>query len=210
MSESETERVPASPAGYGPAQPVRLPALVVNVVALVAGFAAFVVFGAVNGLVRGPRAFDGLVVVSETATSIGVTVNAFVVGGAVLVALVVTIVLHEAVHGLVLGYFGYDVSYGAASHVGGFYAAAFGQYVSRAETVWVLVAPLIVLDVLGLGLLLAAPNALVALFAWMVLTLNTGGAAADLWSLAFVQKLPADVVFCDVDLRHSYWFESAD
>lgn len=207
MDEESVSVVPESPVGYGSAERFVLPVGVVNVVALVLAVGGFVGFGAVAVAVHGSGAFSGVLVVAESADGVAFTVNVAAVAATTVVAVVGTVVLHEALHGLVFSSFGYEVTYGVATNVGGFFAAAFGQYVSWGETVWALVAPLVVLDVLALLLLVVSPNGFVSLFAWLVVTMNTAGAAADLWVLGRLLRLPRETVFCDVDLRHSYYFE---
>ncbi|QLC34151.1 DUF3267 domain-containing protein [Halarchaeum sp. CBA1220] len=208
---TDPDRAPATlpdpPDGYGPAQTLTYPTVRIQALALALTLVGFLGGGALHVARRGGEAFRGVVTIAPTASGEAVTIHVGAVLGVLLVAVALTVVCHEAVHAAVLRFSGYDPTFGVASAVGGFYAAAFDEYVSHRDTARVLVAPLLVLDAVALALLLAGPGWFLALFGWALLTLNTGGAAADCWALWRLREIDDEAVFYDVDLRHSYYFE---
>jgi hypothetical protein len=109
--------------------------------------------------------------------------------------LIVTIVLHEAAHGLVLWLltrsrpvFGFRGWY--------FYADAPGWYLSRGQMLTVLAAPLILLTVMGLPLIAFAPAGL-SLFVTFGLVVNAGAAIGDLYMIVLVVRIRGPVIFGD-------------
>ena len=109
-------------------------------------------FGALALSLRRPE-FVEWVVVSDTPD--GIVLDFTGVAAAFLAGFLLAVPLHEAVHGAVANALGYRVSYGVATNVGGFYAAAFGQFQPREHLLPV--APLVVGDAVGLALVAFAP-----------------------------------------------------
>lgn len=126
-----------------------------------------------------------------------------------IVAIVVTVVIHELLHGFVSVAYGYDVEYGVIFSKGVFFVAAFGQYQSREELFAILLAPLIVITVVALpGLIVEHP--LVAITAYFILILNTAGSVGDIYAVWRLLRLPAGTLLYDLDTDRMYVFEPAD
>jgi hypothetical protein len=118
-----------------------------------------------------------------------------VVLGGVVATTVVTLVLHEAVHGVVL----WAIT-GARPAFGfkGWYAFADapGWFLSRGHMVVTYLAPLVVLPAIGLPLAAFAPAAL-SMFIFLGLIVNSVGAVGDLYSTVFVLRIKGPVIFGD-------------
>lgn len=194
---------PVPPEGYGPPRRFAYPPLAVNALAAVLTLASLAAFGALALSLRREEFVDWVVVVDTPQTLV---LDFTGVAAAAVVGLLVTIPLHEGVHGAVSRALGYRVSYGVAATLGGFYAASFGQFQPREHLLPIAVAPLVVIDAVGLVLLAVAPPP-VAAAAFGALLVNTGGAAGDLYATAVALRTPPRTLFYDVDLRHSYVFE---
>jgi hypothetical protein len=115
--------------------------------------------------------------------------------GGVAVTYAVTVVLHEAGHGLALWLFT------RARPVFGFngwyvYTDAPGWYLARGPMLTVLLTPLVLLPAIGLPLIATAP-AVVSLFVYGGLVLNTVAAIGDLYLGSVVLRLRGPVVFGD-------------
>jgi Putative zincin peptidase len=154
-----------------------------------------------------------------TLTSIALLVAAAVAFGAVAIslhpglrvgakemvlALLLLIPLHEGVHALVYRAFGGRPRFGAGVHnfVPYAYVGCPGQWFSRNQFVVVALAPLIVLDLVGLLLLGSAPIAATVL---ALMVFNTAGAVGDLWTTAVVLQRPAWIRFQDSGTGFTAW-----
>ena len=120
--------------------------------------------------------------------------TATIVGG-LLATGVITIVVHEAVHGILLWMFT------RARPIFGFkgwyaYADAPGWYFQRWPMVTVLVAPLIVLPAIGLPVVAFSPST-VSIFVLFGLIINAIAAIADLYSTVVVLRIRGPVYFGD-------------
>ncbi|ESP88933.1 DUF3267 domain-containing protein [Candidatus Halobonum tyrrellensis] len=203
--ETEPGAAPDPPAGYGPPWRFAYPALGVNLLAATLTVVSLAGFG---WLALALRRADLLAWVVVTDTPDGVVLNLGGVAVAFVVGFLLAVPLHEAVHGAVATAFGYRVSYGVATNVGGVYAAAFGQFQPREHLIPVALAPLVVLDAVGVALVAFAP-APVAAGAVGALVVNTSGAAGDLYATTVALRTPPGTLFYDVDMRNSYVFEPA-
>jgi hypothetical protein len=112
-----------------------------------------------------------------------------------IVTIALTIVLHEAAHGLVLWVhtgarpvFGFKGWY--------FYTDSPGWYVGRGPIVATLVAPLVLVPAIGLPLVAWAPLA-VSLLAMLALVVNMTVAIGDVYTTVFVLRLRGPVIFGD-------------
>jgi hypothetical protein len=179
-------RLPTPPPGYGRPRPLRQSAVVLFVggVVLTIGalFGSLALFAALDagrdaGFIRAP---PWLMV-------------AF--------GLVFTAVAHEGIHGLAYRYFGYEVEYGFVD--GGFYTAAPGQIHTRAESIRITAAPLLILTPFGL-LCLAVPSSSLGVLGLTALVLNTSGSIADLEQLWRLLVLPSGTLICDADATYIY------
>ncbi|MWV64905.1 DUF3267 domain-containing protein [Halorubrum sp. JWXQ-INN 858] len=122
------------------------------------------------------------------------------------VALLVTVVVHELIHGAAFRRFGYEVTYGAVPSMGALYAGAFGAFQRREEVLWVGAAPLFVVTAVAVPLLFV-PVPAVAITAAFVLVLNTSGSVGDCYALARIRRMPGGTLLYDVDIDHSYVYE---
>jgi hypothetical protein len=126
------------------------------------------------------------------SVSLGATAP-LVAGG--LLAVAVTIVLHELVHAAVIRLYGGDVTYGVG--VAQFvvpYAYVTSTYrFARNEFVAVALAPLVVLTAVGVPLLVLLD------VPWLVVPLatNASGAVGDLWMAGLLLRYPPHVVVDD-------------
>jgi putative zincin peptidase len=125
-----------------------------------------------------------------------------------LIAVPLTIVIHELIHGLAFRALGYQVTYGVAWHLGAAYAGAFGQFQQRRHMFVVALAPLFVLTA-GLLPLLAFPSRAVVIGAFMGLVLNIGGAVGDLYLVWRLLRLPRGALLYDVDTNNMFILEPA-
>jgi hypothetical protein len=119
---------------------------------------------------------------------------AVAIGGG-LATIVVTIVLHEAVHGAALWW------YTRTRPVFGFrgwyaYADAPGFFFARGPMLAVLVAPLIVMPAIGVPLMAVTPPA-VSLFVLVGLVINTVAAVGDLYMVGLALRIKGPVYFGD-------------
>nr|WP_282594730.1 DUF3267 domain-containing protein [Halomarina salina] len=127
------------------------------------------------------------------------------------VAFVGTLVVHEAVHGVVARALGYRVTFGVA-HLGTLlyaaYAGTFEQRVTRRDLALTAVAPLVVIT-LGCALALAVvPDWLVVPFV-VALIVNTSGVAGDLYLLYYLLRVPRGSLFYDVSVDEMLVYEPA-
>jgi hypothetical protein len=116
----------------------------------------------------------------------------------VLATIIVTVIIHEGIHGLVYQLFGYKVSYGASLHLFAAYAGAFGQWQRRDHNIVVALAPLILLTLLLIPLLSLAQPVLV-LIAFTALLFNIGGAVGDMYLAWYLWRLPRTTLLYDID-----------
>ncbi|UPV73085.1 DUF3267 domain-containing protein [Halorussus limi] len=183
-----TPEPPDPPEGYREPVAFEYPAVWLSVGSLVLFVAAYLGFGRLMGALRADTALEFTV----GPTGIGV----------VALLSVGTIVVHELVHGLVYRLLGYRVQYGLALNMGAAYAAAFGQFQTRWDNLRVGLTPLVAFTVV-LTPLLAGPL-VVALAAFLVLVVNTGGAIGDLYLSWRILRMPEGTLLYDIDARHSY------
>ncbi|WP_277542058.1 DUF3267 domain-containing protein [Haloarcula laminariae] len=198
--------VPATPEGYHDPAPFEYPAWLLMIGSALLFVPAVVLFGGVLWAVHGVAVYESLAVVTETGTGITFEFNLALIVGLTLLAVGVTVVVHELVHGLVFGRYGYRVSYGAMPQIGAFYATPFHQFVAREHAFPVALAPLVVISLVGLPLL-AVPVPLFAVFVFLVLLVNAAGAVGDLYIVAYLLRKPPGTLLYDSDIRHSYVFE---
>jgi hypothetical protein len=112
--------------------------------------------------------------------------------------IIITILVHELIHGLTYRLLGYTVTYGADLKLVAAYAAAFGQFQKRNHNLMVALAPLIVLTPLFL-LLLGSTNSTIVLIGYMGLLFNTSGAIGDLYLTWRLLHWPTSALLYDVN-----------
>ncbi len=197
---------PDPPTGYGSPSPFDYPGLWLQVAAAALALATLVGYAVVLLALRGPGLVERFVRVDPIPEGFVITPDLFLLGG-VFVAVVVGVpVAHELVHATVYRLLGYDVSYGAAPSVGGFYVAAVGQFQTRRANLLVALAPLAVLTPAGLlGMAVGGP--VVQAVAYLGLVLNTAGAVGDLYLAWVLLRLPAGTLVFEAVPPNAYVYE---
>lgn len=113
----------------------------------------------------------------------------------IIIAFILLVVVHEAVHGLCFWLITHEKP--AFGFRGGYaFAAAPNWYLPRAHYLLTCLAPLLILTPLGTIILLNAPST------WIIptlffLSMHTGGAAGDLYVAAILLSLPGDLMARD-------------
>jgi len=197
--------VPEAPDGYDDPTAFHYPLPVLFLGSLVVMPLAFVGFGAALWWAQGSTVLDALVTSTETETGLEISFRLVPTLGTFVAVVVVTTVVHELIHGVVAGRYGYTVTYGAAPHMGAFYATPFHQFVTREHLILVALAPLVVISLVGLPLLFV-PVPWLAFAAFLALVFNAAGAVGDLYAVVVALRLPPGTLFYDSDVRHSYVF----
>ncbi len=112
-----------------------------------------------------------------------------------LVAFLLTLVLHELIHGLSFSILtGEHPKYGFRGFF--FYAAAPDWYIPRNTYLRITLAPLALLSLLGMGVLLTAPVTLVPIILF-TLAVNAAGATSDLFVATWLWRAPPTVLIND-------------
>ena len=197
--------LPPTPDGYADPYAFRYPTAVLLGGSSLLGLASAVFFVGLLVLFHGPEVFTFYEVTVDGETT-AFTMDLTAIAVPFLVALVVTTVVHELLHGIVFRHYGYDVEYGAVPALGAFYVAVFGEFQSRDELLRVALAPFVVLTATCLPLL-AVPVPVVSITAAFILTLNTAGSVGDLYGAWRLRGLPRGTLVYDVDIRRSYIYE---
>jgi hypothetical protein len=116
---------------------------------------------------------------------------------ALLAGLILSVVLHELVHGLVMQAYGAQPRYGVLWRMLAFYATAPGQAFKRDHYLVIGLAPMIGLSLLALlGMWVLAGSPWVGLLAACA-TLNAAGSIGDLWIVAVVLRYPPHAYVVD-------------
>lgn len=116
---------------------------------------------------------------------------------------ILTVIVHEAIHGLVYIWLGYKVTYGLSGQLGAAFAAAFQQFQTRNHNLLVALGPLLVLTPLGL-LLLTNSNLFIQRLGFTIALFNTGGAIGDIYLTWRLLRLPQDALLYDANEREMY------
>mgnify|MGYP000123809052 CR=1 FL=1 len=206
--DTDATLVPESPEGYDDPTEFEYPLVGLLFGSLVVTPLSFLGFGAVLWWAQGPAVLDVFVTATETETGLDLSVRVIPVLVTFAAVVVVTTVVHELIHGVVAGRYGYEVTYGVAPHMGAFYATPFHQFQRRADLFPVVLAPLVVISLVGVPLLFV-PVPWVALAAFLALVFNAVGAVGDLYYTAVLLRSPPGTLFYDSDVRHCYIFYPA-
>jgi hypothetical protein len=194
--------------GFAPPYEFTYPQLllqVVSVVGLVVGGVAAV------GLAAGLRGGEVTITFGAPVTGLGVWGGLALGLLGLLVAFAGTLVVHEAIHGLVARALGYHVTFGVArlgTLLYAAYAGTFDQRVSRRDLALVAVAPLVVITLGCILALAVAPDWLVVPLV-VALTVNTSGVAGDLYLLYYVGRVPRGSLFYDLSIDEMLVYEPA-
>jgi hypothetical protein len=187
---------PPPPPGYAPAYPCIYPKSRLNLVAVVLGLVLLLVLSLLTWLLHGRPS-------SDSFTFSGL--QAILILSILCLVPIGTVIVHEYVHGLAYRLFGYRVTYGIVWPFGA-YAGAFHQYQTRQHALIVALAPLCVITLLFVPLL-ALPNPVVIVIAFLVFLLNTSGSVADVyWAWRLARILPTALQY-DTDAHHIYIYE---
>ena len=117
--------------------------------------------------------------------------------GALFIAIVLTIVLHELFHGLALRAYGAHPKYGIIWQEMMFYATATGHAFRRNAYIVIALAPLVGLSLVGMGLLvLSLPDWLAGVIG-ICAALNVGSAIGDLWLVRVTLGYPPSAYIVD-------------
>ncbi|SFR54351.1 DUF3267 domain-containing protein [Halogeometricum limi] len=197
---------PETPPGYAPPTRFEYPLSVLFVLAAVLVVLGVPAFGSVLWVAQGSAVFEAVFLVEQDALGFTFALRSGLVAGIAVGSVLLTVVVHELVHGAVYRYYGYDVRYGVVPHLGAAYACAFGQFQRRDEVLVVTAAPLAVLTPCLLALFFV-PVPLVAFAAFVAVLFNTAGAAGDIYAVVTLLRRPRGTVLYDADVRHSYVFE---
>jgi hypothetical protein len=101
--------------------------------------------------------------------------------GVALIAIAITIVLHELTHGLALRAYGAQPKYGVMWQEMMFYATAAGYAFRRNAYLVIALAPLVGLSLVGMALLILPLPEWLAWTVVLCVALNIGSAVGDLW-----------------------------
>lgn len=127
----------------------------------------------------------------------------------VILTLIITITVHEWLHGVAYQLLGYRVTYGVSWHLLAAYAGAFGQWQQRNHNLITALTPLVSLTVL-LTPLLAIPVPRLTLLIFVALLFNTSGAVGDLYLAGRLWRLPRRALLYDVDIRTMLIYRPVD
>lgn len=205
-SRDVTPEPPSTPNGYSDPYPFEYSTVILYLLSIPLGLLSFFGFGWILWEIQGPELFVAVFDVTETGDATIVTLDLIRLLVPFIVAVLVAVIVHELIHGAVMRYYGKDVTYGVNPAMGAFYTAAFGQFQGIEELGPIALAPLVGITAAGL-LLLFVPIPTVAVTAYLVLVVNATGAVGDLYFLWRLRRLPAGMLFYEVDLRHWYVFE---
>ncbi len=111
--------------------------------------------------------------------------------------LVLTLVLHELLHGLALQYYGAKPTYGVLWKELMFYATAAGHAFRRNAYLVIALAPLVGLSVLALLLLMLPLPVWLALPVVLCAAFNVGSAVGDLWLVRVASRYPHSAYIVD-------------
>jgi hypothetical protein len=196
MVARDTAVAPPPPAGYQPAERFEFPKTGLAISSIGLFIVLIPLLWQLTWLLQRQRASTGTI---ELVGWYGLALL-----GLVLLTPVITIVIHELIHGLVFQAFGYRVSYGVYWKLGA-YAAAFGQFQQRNHTIVVALAPLVVISVAMLPLL-ASDNSLVVICAYVALLVNTSGAVGDIYLTWYLLRVPPATLGYDIDVENSFFY----
>lgn len=173
------------PAGYTLLRKGTLNIALLSVLSLVALPPAFIFFAAVTAPLGGP--FD--------LRSGGFSFQVDLVGLLLvsLTALVVLPVIHELVHGLVAAWCGGRPVYGIGPGVA---FCHFREFVGKQGYAAILIAPLLVISVVGVALMPITPEILRGPLLALLIT-NAAGAVGDIAALTQLTGLPSDALIAD-------------
>lgn len=123
-----------------------------------------------------------------------------------LIASMITVIIHELVHGMIMWWYGKSVSFGVIPTKGVFYVASFGQYMTRRESILTALGPLIVITIGAIPLMAVVPP-LYAIVVFFILVVNATGAVGDIYLVWRLLHLPKGTLLYDESRDTSYLYE---
>lgn len=115
---------------------------------------------------------------------------------AVIVVIILMIGLHEWIHGLAIRWVGYKPRYGINLAKGVFFATTDNGLFWRDQFIFVALAPLVVITLVGMALMIFMPDSL-AYYIGLIVVMNAAGAVGDLWMAAVVWRYPTNTLVGD-------------
>jgi hypothetical protein len=103
--------------------------------------------------------------------------------------LVLSIVIHEALHGLVIAWAGHKPRFGMMLSKGAFYATADNALFPRDTFIAIALAPIIGITLLGMALMVILPDML-GYYVGLMVVLNAANSIGDLWMTVAVLRYP--------------------
>ena len=197
---------PPTPSGYADPYRVEYPTILLFLGSVALGLLAAGLFGWLLLQVQGPAVFSVIFTFDEVGNGFQVTADLGLVAIPFVSAIVVTVIIHELIHGLAFRWHGYAVNYGFLPSKGAFYTAAIGQYQQREHLITVGLAPLVCISLVAIALLFVSVP-LLAITAYFVLILNTAGSIGDLIMTWRLWRLPTHSLVYDTDITRMYVFE---
>jgi hypothetical protein len=114
-----------------------------------------------------------------------------------LFGIIMTLVLHEFMHGITMQVFGAHPQYGVLWKQLMFYATSPGYVYPRGQFLAIALAPLVLLSLLAvLGMLLLAGSNMVIVLS-LLAAINAAGAIGDLWIVTIVLRYPSYAYIMD-------------
>lgn len=199
---------PPAPDGFGPPYRVGYPTVALLLGSFALGLIAAGTFGWLVWIIHGPEIFGGIVNVETDGDSFEMSSNLIDLVIPFGTALLVTVIVHEALHGLAFRRVGYDVEYGVILRKGVFYTAALEQYQRREDLFHVALIPLVLISLAAIPLLFVS-HPVVAITAYLVLILNTSGSVGDIYMTWRLWRMPAGTLLYDTDIERMYAYEPA-
>jgi hypothetical protein len=193
MSATQTTGAPPTPSGYREPYSFSYSKLGMNIGAVLLVLIMTPLLSAFTWLLQGnPPFFD------TSLSGWGMIGFSFVIA-------VITIVVHELIHGLAYVLMGYHVSFGVYWKLG-LYTAALRQFQKRDHILISALAPVVLLMVMMLPML-AIHSSLVVETAFIVLLVNTSGAFGDLYLAWRLLHVPRYTLAFDADSKNSFIYE---
>ncbi len=118
-------------------------------------------------------------------------------GVAFLVGVVVTLALHEGVHGAVMQMFGARPRYGFYAGGGMFYAKAPGHAFTRRQYLVIVLGPLVGLSVLAFAAMALLKGTFMVWYVALWAIVNASAANADVWIAAVILRHPSSAYVMD-------------
>ena len=197
---------PTPPDGYAEPYAVGYPTVILLIGSIILGILSLTVYGWLLLRFQGPEVaatIGGIELVDEDGVIVG---DIATIGLPLFSAVVITVTVHEFLHGITFERMGYTVRYGLLWSQGAFYTAAIEQFQERDDLVVVALAPFVGITLLTVPMLLVS-NPMVALTAVLVLFMNTVGSVADLYLVWRLWRLPPGTLLYDIDLERMYAYE---